>query len=73
VGKHFLNIWILVLACLMWFVWWKCNNCTFEDAVKQVDYFMLDWSWFVWWKYNNCTFEDAVKQVDYFMFDWSQI
>ena len=36
--KHSSNVWNLVLACLMWLVWWECNNPTFEDVVSSIDH-----------------------------------
>ena len=29
--------WNMVLACLMWLIWWKRNNRTFEDIVRSID------------------------------------
>ena len=36
-GKHSSNFWNMVPACLMWLIWQKRNNCTFEDIVTSID------------------------------------
>lgn len=51
VGKALLKVWILVLAYLMWLVWWERNSSTFEDVVRPLDHLkslliqtLFDWS-----------------------------
>ena len=36
-GKHNLNIWNLILGCLMWIVWLERNRHSFEDNEKTLD------------------------------------
>lgn len=36
-GKHSLDIWNLVMLCLMWIVWLEHNRCTFEDLESTRD------------------------------------
>uniref|UniRef100_A0A7N2M263 Importin N-terminal domain-containing protein n=1 Tax=Quercus lobata TaxID=97700 RepID=A0A7N2M263_QUELO len=36
-GKHNLDIWNLVLGCLMWIVWLERNRRSFEDIEKTLD------------------------------------
>ena len=50
-GKHNLNIWNLVLGCVMWIVWLERNRRSFEDKEKTLDelkvlshHSLLEWS-----------------------------
>ena len=36
-GNHNLNIWNLILGCLMWIVWLERNCHSFEDDKKMLD------------------------------------
>ena len=40
----------MVLACLMWLIWWEHNNRTFEDIVRSTDLLkpILGWTLFQW-------------------------
>ena len=35
-GKHDLDIWNLILGCLMWTVWMNHNHRSFEDSEKSL-------------------------------------
>ena len=35
-GKHSLDIWDLVLSCLMWTIWTEWNRRSFEDEGKTM-------------------------------------
>ena len=36
-GKHGLDIWHMVPACLMWLVWKERNRCTLEDRAAWIN------------------------------------
>ena len=59
-GKQFSNIWNMVLACLMWLIWWEHNTCTFEDFERPLDLLksllvgtLFEWSFIR--GYTRCT------------------
>ena len=35
-GNYSSNVWNIVLACLMWWVWKECNAWTFEDIERPI-------------------------------------
>jgi hypothetical protein len=50
-GKSFSGVWNLIPSCLIWTIWWECNNCTFENKEVTMDKlletffgFLFDWS-----------------------------
>ena len=59
-GKHNLNIWNLVLGCLMWIVWLERNRRFFKDNEKKLDELkvlcqrsLLEWS--CCWGFTHCS------------------
>ena len=42
IGKHNLNIWNLILGCLMWIVWQERNHRSFENMEKTLDELKVD-------------------------------
>ena len=50
-GKHSLDLWNLVPACLTWIAWMEQNSLTFEDLERTLDQLksllirtLFDWS-----------------------------
>ena len=50
-GKHSLDLWNLVPACLTWIAWMEQNSLTFEDLERTLDqlkslliHTLFDWS-----------------------------
>ena len=51
-GKHNLNIWNLILGCLMWIVWLERNRHSFDDDKKMLDELkvLCQYSFFEWFR-----------------------
>ena len=60
----------MVLAYLMWLIWWEHNTCTFEDIERPLDLLksLLVGTLFEWsriWVYTSCTsISDFLESVN---------
>ena len=59
-GNHNLDIWNLVLGCLMWIVWLERNRRSLEDNEKTLDELkvLCQRSLFEWsrcWSFTDCS------------------
>ena len=68
-GLHYLSVWNIVPACLMWFIWKERNIRIFEDVEKFADFLksllvgtLLGWSRI--WGFIQCiSVFDFMKSV----------
>ena len=68
-GKHSLDIWDLVLSCLMWTIWTEWNRRSFEDEGKTVVQLLefcqrtlFDWS-HCWGYSDSSTLLDFLSSI----------
>jgi hypothetical protein len=66
-----IDVWKMILLCLMWYIWRECNARNFEDCermVKEIKAIMLK-SLYVWMTAYNCShFSKFLKFLDVLFF-----